>query len=59
MTRFRDQYGYPLWMPLACILVVLFGAGSFVAVFYTMNIRWILLTLAAVIFMGAVARKGG
>ncbi|MFA5951477.1 MAG: hypothetical protein WC807_14455 [Hyphomicrobium sp.] len=56
MTSFKDRYGYPLWMPVAGIMLLLAGAGSMIAAFYTMNIRWLLVTLAVVFLLGLPAK---
>lgn len=53
---FKTTYGYPAWYPWAGILLALIGVGSFAAVFYTMNVRWGLVTLVVVIIAGAAAK---
>jgi len=50
---FHERYGYPLWYPWAFVLLILVGGGSMIAAFYTMNIRWLLVTAAVVILLGA------
>lgn len=53
---FKQRYGYPLWMPWAFVVLMLTGVGSFVAAFYTMNIRWFLATLVVVVLLGLPAK---
>jgi hypothetical protein len=54
---FESEQGHPAWYPFAFLALVLIGAGSFGAVFYTMNVRWFLITVAVVLVMGAFAKR--
>ncbi len=54
---FKSEQGHPVWYPFAGLALLLTGAGSFAAVFYTMNVRWFLLTLMVVLIMGAAVKR--
>lgn len=54
---FESEQGHPVWYPFAFIALMLIGAGSIIAVFYTMNIRWFLVTLLVLVIIGAARKR--